>query len=117
MKNDRSHIIATVLIVEDEALIRFCMIDMLSDAGFRVFEATNAEEVIDILRAEASRIDVLFTDVNMPGPINGMELAHFVRRHWPRIALLVTSGKVPAAAERPLGSRFLQKPYDSRSSP
>ena len=114
MKNDRNHIAATVLIVEDEALIRICMVETFSDAGFRVFEATNAEEAIDILLAEASDIDVLFIDVNMPGPIDGMELAHLVRRHWPRIALLVTSGKMtPAAVELPLGCRFLQKPYES----
>jgi two-component system, response regulator PdtaR len=113
MKNDRSHIVATVLIVEDSALIRLCMVEMFSDADFRVFEASNAEEAIDILRAEACCIDVLFTNVKMPGRRNGMELAHFVSRHWPRIALLVTSGTVPAAAELPLRSRFLQKPYDS----
>jgi CheY-like chemotaxis protein len=114
MEIDPSHIVATVLIVEDEALIRLCTAETFSDAGFRVFEATNAEEAVGILLTEASHIDVLFTDVNMPGSRDGMELAHLVRRHWPRIALLVTSGKMtPAAAELPLGSRFLQKPYDS----
>jgi two-component system, response regulator PdtaR len=114
MKNDRSHIVATVLIVEDEALIRLCMVAAFSEAGFRVLEATDAEWAIDILRGDASDIDVLFTDVNMPGPRNGIELAHHVRQHWPSIALLVTSGKMaPAAAELPSGSRFLQKPYDS----
>jgi CheY-like chemotaxis protein len=113
MKNDRSHNAATVLVVEDEALIRLCMIGVLSEAGFKVLEATNAQKAIDILRAEAPRIDVLFTDVNIPGPRNGIELAHFVTLHWPRIALLVTSGTAPAAADLPLGSSFLQKPYDS----
>ena len=73
----------SVLIVEDKTIIRLCLIDAFSDAGFRVSDASDADEAIDILRREASRIHVIFTDVNMPGQRNGMELVHYVRQHWP----------------------------------
>ena len=114
MSQDGTIITPSVLIVEDKTIIRLCLIDAFSDAGFRVSEANDAEEAIDILQTEARCIDVIFTDVNMPGARNGMELVHYVRQHWPWIALLVTSGRVtPGAAELPPGSRFLPKPYDT----
>jgi two-component system, response regulator PdtaR len=65
------------------------------------------------LETEAIHIHVLFTDVNMPGAMNGMTLAHYVHRHWPWISELITSGRGPAAnVDMPEGSRFIAKPYD-----
>lgn len=104
----------SVLVVDDEALIRLSAIEAFCDAGLQTFEANDAAEAVAILRHEGSRIDVLFTDVNMPGSKDGIELAHYVKEHWPWVGLLVTSGKaVYGAAELPEGCRFLAKPYDA----
>jgi len=112
MANKGNIISITVLVVEDEMLIRLSMIDVFSDAGFQVFEASHAEEAISVLQEHGSTIDVLFTDVNMPGANDGMDLARNVRRHWPWIGLLVTSGKATRSiSEMPPGSRFIPKPY------
>jgi DNA-binding NtrC family response regulator len=102
-----------VILVEDEPLIRMVAEAVLCDCGFQVFVATDAYEALQILESEAIHIQVLFTDVNMPGAMNGMTLAHYVHRHWPWISELITSGRGPAAnADMPEGSRFIAKPYD-----
>jgi two-component system, response regulator PdtaR len=102
-----------VIIVEDEAIIRMVAETVLCDCGFQVFVAPDAYEALRILESEAGRIRVLFTDVNMPGPMNGVTLAHHVRRAWPWISELITSGRgSSASAEMPEGSRFIAKPYD-----
>src|SRR5579859_6979510 len=106
-----------VLVVEDEILIRLSMADAFSDAGFQVFEANHAEKAVAVLQEHASKIDVLFTDVNMPGAKDGLALAHLVKRHWPWIGLLVTSGRAMCAtAEMPSGSQFIPKPYRARDA-
>jgi DNA-binding NtrC family response regulator len=102
-----------VILVEDEPLIRMVAEAVLCDCGFQVFVATDAYEAVRILESEASHIRVLFTDVNMPGTMNGVTLAHYVRRHWPWISELITSGRgSSASAEMPEGSCFIAKPYD-----
>jgi len=105
----------TILVVEDEALIRMVSADVLADAGFRVLEAQNADEAIAIMKG-ADRIKMMFTDIRMPGRMDGLELATFVHAHWPDVRLLVTSGhRVLADHEIPDGGRFVSKPYDLRS--
>jgi DNA-binding NtrC family response regulator len=102
-----------VILVEDEPLIRMIAESVLCDCGFQVFVATDAYEALRILESEAIHIQVLFTDVNMPGAMNGVTLAHYVRRHWPWISELITSGRGSSAnTDMPEGSRFIAKPYD-----
>lgn len=76
---------AIVLVVEDEALIRLDAVHMIEDAGYEVVEAANADEAIRILE-QHREIHVVFTDVNMPGSMDGLKLAHAIRNRWPHIA-------------------------------
>jgi DNA-binding NtrC family response regulator len=102
----------TVLVVEDEAPIRMILAEALIDAGFAIREAAHADEALAMLDASADEIDLLFTDVNMPGSMNGIELAHHVHEAWPRMAMIVASGKpLPRHAECPPRTRFIPKPY------
>jgi two-component system, response regulator PdtaR len=104
----------TVLVVEDEALIRLGIVDVFDDAGFIVLAAKDAAEAVVLLQAaRARRIDVLFSDVNMPGVMDGLLLALHAREHWPWISLIVTSGWLrKGLGEMPANTRFFQKPYD-----
>ena len=102
----------TVLVVEDEAVIRMCALVALEDAGFEVLEAEHAAAALVHLGERAEDVAVVCTDVHMPGEMNGVALAHHAFRHWPWIGVLVMSGKAyPPAAELPEGARFLPKPY------
>jgi CheY-like chemotaxis protein len=101
----------TVLVVEDEALIRMFAADMLIDNGFAVLEAGDAAEALRILE-EHDEVDVLFTDVNMPGPMDGLDLAGQAHDRRPDLGLIVTSGRgTPDLARLPLSSIYLAKPY------
>lgn len=71
-----------ILVVEDEALVRMDLVSTLEDAGFTAFEASSPKEAIDILE-QHSEIRVVFTDIQMPGTMDGLELAHYVRKRWP----------------------------------
>ena len=100
-----------VLIVEDEILVRMNAAEMIGDAGFDVVEARNADEAIEILEA-CPNIHVVFTDIQMPGSMDGLKLARFVRSRWPPIKIVATSGFVQIGThDLPEGSRFLPKPY------
>lgn len=100
-----------ILIVEDEALIRMGAIQMLEDAGFATVEAGNADDAIKILELR-SDIGVIFTDIDMPGTLDGMRLARFVRGRWPPIHIIVTSGLTfPVEEDLPTNGRFISKPY------
>ena len=106
-------IIPVILIVEDEALVRLSAVGMFEDAGFRMIEAANSDEALEFLVAD-SDFQLLFTDVNMPGTINGLALARQVSERWPHIRIMVASAKrVLQPEELPSGSRFAQKPYSS----
>jgi two-component system, response regulator PdtaR len=106
-------IVPVILIVEDEALVRLSAVGMLEDAGFRMIEAVNSEQALELLAAD-SDVQLLFTDVNMPGTIDGLALARQVRDRWPHIGIMVASGKkTPEPEELPAGSRFEQKPYNA----
>jgi two-component sensor histidine kinase/DNA-binding NarL/FixJ family response regulator len=101
---------ANVLIVEDEMVLRMRAVDIVEDAGFTPVEAVNADEAISILEAR-SDISLLFTDIQMPGSMDGLKLAHAVHDRWPAIKIILVSGQVnPSEAERPPNSRFFGKP-------
>jgi CheY-like chemotaxis protein len=100
-----------VLIVEDEFLLRMDAVDMIAAAGFDAIEAANADEAIEILEARPD-IAVVFTDIQMPGSMDGLKLARAVRGRWPPIKIVATSGQIEVkAADLPEGGRFLSKPY------
>ena len=102
--------VAKVLIVEDEMILRMRAVDIVEDAGFFPVEAVNADEAIAILESR-SDISLLFTDIQMPGRIDGLMLAHAVHDRWPSIKIILVSGQVkPSDAERPADSRFFGKP-------
>jgi two-component system, response regulator PdtaR len=98
-----------VLVVEDEGLIRTNAVEMIEMAGFEAISASDADEAIRILESR-NDIRAVFTDVQMPGSMDGLRLARVVRNRWPPVALIVTSGqtKIP---DLPSGGRFLSKPY------
>jgi two-component system, response regulator PdtaR len=101
-----------VLMAEDEELIRLVVVPALEDAGFEVIEAEHAEAALDILHTHAARIHVLFTDIHMPGSMDGLALAHHTAKHRPEIGLLLTSARPwPHQHNLPQKSRFLAKPY------
>src|SRR3954453_7012177 len=102
--------VPNVLIVEDEMVLRMRAVDIVEDAGFRAVEAVNADEAISILEAR-SDISLLLTDIQMPGSMDGLKLAHAVHDRWPAIKIILVSGQVnPSEAERPVDSRFFGKP-------
>lgn len=104
-----------VLVVEDECLIRMMVVDMLEEAGFMVTEAPHADAAWAILQRRQGNIRVLFTDIDMPGSMDGFVLAERVADAWPHIGLVVTSGgKRLADREVPDSGRFLGKPYRSK---
>lgn len=105
--------ILSVVVAEDEPLTRFMAVDLLTEAGFAVIETGHAAEALAVLEAQAAQIHVLFTDIHMPGAMNGLQLARYASTHWPWIALLIASGDLePSEADLPPGSRFLRKPYE-----
>src|SRR3981189_1951668 len=104
---------ANVLVVEDEMVLRMRAVDIVEDAGFTAVEAVNADEAIAILEAR-SDISLLFTDIQMPGSMDGLKLAHAVHDRWPAIKIILVSGQVkPTDAEKPADSRFFGKPLSA----
>lgn len=103
---------AKILIVEDEPLIRIGIVIMLERSGFEAIEADTADEAIKIIEARGD-IRLVVTDVDMPGTMDGVKLAHYIRRKWPPIKLIVISGKVGLSTiDLPTGARFFSKPYE-----
>src|ERR1700726_4460115 len=101
-----------VLVVEDEMLLRMRAVDMVEDAGFTPVEAVNADDALAILESR-SDIELLFTDIQMPGSMDGLKLAHAVHERWPSIKIILVSGKLtPTDSERPTDSRFFGKPLE-----
>ena len=96
---------AVVLVVEDNALIRMNALDLVRSAGFEGVGAASADEAIAILEAR-SDIRLVFTDVEMPGTIDGVKLAHYIRNRWPPIHLIVASGKAMSSMPRKSHSDF-----------
>ncbi|WP_248310225.1 response regulator [Bosea sp. 117] len=100
-----------VLVVQDEVLVRIDIADYLTDQGFEVYEAADADRAIEIMEAVPS-IRLHFTDVDMPGSMNGLKLSAAVRHRWPPVHIIVTSGhQFVDRSELPDGNVFFPKPY------
>jgi CheY-like chemotaxis protein len=100
-----------ILVVEDEALLRMNAVEMIEDAGFGVLEAASADEAIELLETR-SDIALVFTDIQMPGSMDGIRLAAAVRDRWPPVKIIATSGQFKIRdGDLPDGGRFLAKPY------
>jgi CheY-like chemotaxis protein len=100
----------TVLVVDDEAFIRMVAVETLEDAGYQVLEASNSQEAIELLRGNAGQVDVLMTDVHMPGEKNGIALVRHVEREYPKIRSIIVSGKA-MLRDVPAATVFVPKPY------
>jgi CheY-like chemotaxis protein len=101
-----------LLIVEDEILVRTVAVEIAEEVGYSVVQAADADEAIRVLQGHPN-IRVVLTDIDMPGSMDGLELAQAIRHRWPPIQVVLTSGKMrPAADELPDRSHFVPKPYD-----
>ena len=104
----------TVLIVEDEPLIRVHLVTTLEGKGCKTLEAGSAKEAIGMLERHRE-ITAVFTDIQMPGPMDGIQLAQYIRRRWPPMVIVVSSGKAtPLVGALPEDTPFLCKPYDEK---
>jgi two-component system, response regulator PdtaR len=99
----------TVLVVEDDTLIRLEVIEELVNAGFKVIEAGNAHQALAVLEARQD-IHLVFTDIDMPGSMDGLKLAAAVRDRWPPVHIIITTGK-SRPQEMPANALFIPKPY------
>lgn len=107
----------TILVVEDEVLIRFVIADYLRECGYRVHEAVNAEEAIAILESPEVAVDIVFSDVEMPGSMDGFALARWIRAHKSGVQVILTSGverSADIAATLCEAGPLLKKPYPSQ---
>src|ERR1051325_9319172 len=101
-----------VLVVEDEMVLRMRAVDIVEDAGFTAVQAVNAHEALAILESR-SDISLLFSDIQMPGSMDGLKLAHAVHDRWPSIRIILVSGQVKLSdADKPADSRFFGKPLE-----
>ena len=99
------------LVVEDDALVRFDLAQTLEAEGYKTFEAADAAEAIAVLEAN-SEIRVVFTDIEMPGTMDGLALSHYVRKRWPPTIIVIGSGRcTPSQDEMASGAVFVPKPY------
>lgn len=114
METQHTNTAPWALIVEDEFFVRFYGADLLTEFGFLVLQAGDAREALRLLENHKD-ISLVFSDVQMPGPIDGLELAQLIHRRWPRIALLITSGRPIGSDKLPSSAGFLPKPYDDKA--
>lgn len=113
MQSDIKEKSIVVIVVEDEPMVRMAAVGAFEDAGFEVLEGKNAQAAMVILKAEGTRVQALFTDVEMPGAMDGLMLAQQIHQDWPEITVMVASGQVnPGADDMPENSRFFKKPYN-----
>ena len=113
MALDHTLLPPVILVVEDEMLLRMRAVDMVEDAGYLPVEAVDADEALAILQSR-SDIALLFTDIQMPGSMSGLQLALAVRERWPQIKIILASGQLKLSqSEIPEDSRFFGKPLDS----
>ena len=100
-----------VLIVEDQFLLQLAAIELVESAGFIGIGASNADDAIKILQARQD-IRIVITDVEMPGTMDGVKLAHFIRERWPPVHLIIVSGMaLKNESQIPYGTKFFSKPY------
>ena len=110
---DHSVVQAVILVVEDEMLLRMRAVDMVEDAGYTSVEAVDADEAVAILESR-SDIVLLLTDIQMPGSMDGLKLAHTVHERWPPIRIILVSGQLKLAnIDIPAGSLFFGKPIEA----
>ena len=110
---DHSATPPVVLVVEDEMLLRMRAVDMVEDAGYASLEAVDADEAVAILESRPD-IAMLFTDIQLPGSIDGLKLAHAVHERWPPIKIILVSGQLkPSSIDIPPNSRFFGKPLEA----
>jgi len=100
----------SILVVEDEPLLRMVALDMVEEAGFAAYEARNADDALALLETQDD-IGLVFTDINMPGSMDWVALGHLVRERWPWIKLAITSAQPRSQREMPACAVFLAKPY------
>jgi two-component sensor histidine kinase/CheY-like chemotaxis protein len=112
MAPGQSAALRAVLVVEDEMMLRMRAVDMVEDAGFTAIEAINADDALAILESR-SDIELLFTDIQMPGSMDGLKLAYAVHKRWPLIKIILVSGQLNLTdSDKPADSRFFGKPLD-----
>lgn len=103
----------TILVTDDNEILRLNACELLESHGFTVVQADNAEEALNVLETRKD-VRLLFTDIQMPPGLDGLALAREVHQRWPKILLVITSGQIsPARADIADHGRFLQKPYRS----
>jgi CheY-like chemotaxis protein len=100
----------SILVVEDEALIRMMIADDLRQAGFKIIEAANADDALKVLRTSV-KVDMVLTDIRMPGSLDGLELARRVRTNWPKLKILIVSGEPRSTLAGAPADAFLGKLY------
>ena len=111
---DSAKIPPIVLIVEDDFMLRMRAVDIVEDAGYTPVEAVDADERFAIIQLRSSDIALLFTDIQMPGSMDGLQLAHAVHERWPALKIILMSGQLKlSSAEIPRDSRFFGKPVVS----
>ncbi len=114
MSSSETDVLTNVLVVEDEMVLRMRAVDIVEDAGFTAVEAVNADEALSILESR-SDISLLFSDIQMPGSIDGLKLAQAVHRRWPHIKIILVSGQVKFSdTDKPADSQFFGKPIDAK---
>ena len=114
MPLDHTLLPRVVLVVEDEMLLRMRAVGMVEDAGYTSVEAVDADEAVAILESR-SDVALMFTDIQMPGSMDGLKLAHTVHERWPPIKIILVSGQLkPANIDIPADSRFYGKPLDAK---
>ena len=102
--------LGTILVVEDETFINMYVSEELEEAGYTVLTAGNADQAIALL--ETNDVRCIFTDIDMPGSMDGLKLAAAVRHRWPPVDIIITTGKSrPQPRDMPAGSVFMPKPY------
>ena len=110
MASGHAAAVRAILVVEDEMMLRMRAVDMVEDAGFTAVEAINADDALAILESR-SDIELLFTDIQMPGSIDGLKLAYAVHERWPLIKIILVSGQLKLTDnDKPVDSRFFGKP-------
>lgn len=109
MTQDQTSRPLVVLVVDDEALVRALAVEAIHEAGHQTVEAHDAEAAVKLLESQ-SDIDVMFSDIRMPGPMDGIGLAHLVRRRWPGLPIILTSGHM-RMPDISIDATFIAKPY------
>jgi two-component system, response regulator PdtaR len=114
LKTEAPMVAKTVLVVEDDPSLRIVAEEMFLAAGFEVESVQRADQALDIVAQRSEQTAFLFTDVQTPGPIDGIDLARLVKTHWPHVEVLVTSGRPASHIVLPDGVGFASKPWSHK---